>query len=100
MKYLLSILTTKCWKITLFNALINEKRVIDEVEGTTRDSIDSIIKYNNKYYRFIDTWFKETGPEKRPDFYSKIRTLRSIENSVLIDVLKETNQDEKYCKHA
>lgn len=90
-------------KSTLFNALINEKRVIvDEVEGTTRDSIDSIIKYNNKYYRFIDTaGLKRNRPrEEDLDFYSKIRTLRSIEKSqvclVLIDVLKEiTNQDEK-----
>ena len=90
-------------KSTLFNTLINEERVIvDEIEGTRRDSIDSIIKYNNKNYRFIDTaGLKRDRPrEDDLDYYSKLRTLRSIEKSqvclVLIDILKEiTNQDEK-----
>jgi len=90
-------------KSTLFNTLIREDRVIvDEVEGTTRDSIDSIIKYAGKSYRFIDTaGLKKDRPrEEDLDYYSKLRTLRSIEKSqvclVLVDVLRDiTNQDER-----
>jgi len=90
-------------KSTLFNNIINEERVIvDEIEGTTRDSIDSIISINEKTYRFIDTagLKKDRLKEEDLEFYSKLRTLRTIEKSdiclVLIDAVKGiTNQDQK-----
>ncbi len=90
-------------KSTLFNTLIKEERVIvDDIEGTTRDSIDSIIKTGNKVYRFIDTagLKKNKLREEDLEFYSRLRTLRTIEKSdiclVLIDSTKEiTSQDQK-----
>ncbi len=43
-------------KSSIVNALLGEKRVIvSDVSGTTRDSIDSRLKYNNKEYVIIDT---------------------------------------------
>jgi len=43
-------------KSTLINRLLGQQRmIISPVPGTTRDSIDSIIKYNKKEYLFIDT---------------------------------------------
>jgi GTPase len=90
-------------KSTLFNTLINEERVIvDEVAGTTRDSIDSLVEHNGKTYKFVDTagLKKDKIREEDLEFYSKIRTLKSIERSdvclLLIDSSREiTNQDEK-----
>jgi len=90
-------------KSTLFNTLIKEDRVIvDEVAGTTRDSIDSLVEYEGKTYKFVDTagLKKDKIREEDLEFYSKIRTLKSIERSdvclLLIDSSRElTNQDEK-----
>lgn len=43
-------------KSSLVNALLGEDRVIvSEIEGTTRDAIDSPYKYNGKEYVIIDT---------------------------------------------
>jgi len=88
-------------KSTLFNNIINEDRVIvDEVEGTTRDSIDSVVNVSGKKYRFVDTAGLKKNKLKEEDleFYSKLRTLRTIEKSdislILIDSTGElTNQD-------
>lgn len=90
-------------KSTLFNAIIKDERaIVDEVEGTTRDSIDSIVNINNRNYKFIDTAGLRRKKDKRGDleYYSELRTIRSIENSdislVLIDCSKEiTVQDLK-----
>jgi len=83
-------------KSTLFNAIISDERaIVDEVEGTTRDSIDSIVKINDKDYRFIDTAGikRKKGKIEGLDYYSEIRTVRSIESSdiglVLIDCSRE-----------
>ena len=43
-------------KSSIVNALLGEKRVIvSSISGTTRDSIDSYINYNNQDYVIIDT---------------------------------------------
>ena len=43
-------------KSSIVNALLGEKRVIvSDISGTTRDSIDSRLKYNNNEYVIIDT---------------------------------------------
>lgn len=43
-------------KSSLVNALLGEERVIvSDIEGTTRDAIDSPYKYNGKEYVIIDT---------------------------------------------
>lgn len=88
-------------KSTLFNTLLNEERaIVTEIEGTTRDSIDSVINYKNKSYRFIDTagLKKDKVHEEALEYYSKLRTLRMIKEVqiglVLIDSATEvTRQD-------
>ncbi|MEA2016582.1 MAG: ribosome biogenesis GTPase Der [Actinomycetota bacterium] len=90
-------------KSTLFNAIISDERaIVDEVEGTTRDSINSIVKINGKEYKFIDTAGikRKKGKVKDLDYYSEIRTLQTIESSdiglVLVDCSREiANQDVK-----
>ena len=43
-------------KSSIVNALLNENRVIvSDVSGTTRDSIDSLVRYKDKEYIIVDT---------------------------------------------
>lgn len=77
-------------KSSLVNALLGIKRqVVTEIPGTTRDPIDSILKHNGKELIIIDT----AGLKKRKhttesiEFYSAIRTLRSIERCNVAIVL-------------
>ena len=88
-------------KSTLFNTLLKEDRVIvDEKEGTTRDTVDSIIKYKNKKYRFIDTAGMKRNrlSEEDLEYYSKLRTVRAIEKSdiglVLVEGITEISKQD------
>ena len=66
-------------KSSLINALLNEERVVvSNIAGTTRDSIDSILKYNGEEYILIDT----AGMRKKGEVYESIEKyslLRSLE---------------------
>lgn len=71
-------------KSSLMNALLNEERVVvSNVAGTTRDSIDSIVKYNKEEFVVIDT----AGMRKRGKIYeavekySLVRSMRAIDRS-------------------
>ena len=71
-------------KSSLVNALIGEERVIvSDVAGTTRDSTDSVFKYNDNEYVVIDT----AGMRKRGkvyeniEKYSLLRSLKAIDRS-------------------
>ena len=71
-------------KSSLVNALLGEDRVIvSNIAGTTRDSTDSILKYHNEEYVVIDT----AGIRKRGKIYENIekysllRSMKAIERS-------------------
>ena len=71
-------------KSSLVNAILNEERVIvSDVAGTTRDAIDTEFKYNNEKYVVIDT----AGMRKRGriyenvEKYSLLRSLKAIDRS-------------------
>ena len=43
-------------KSSLFNAIINQdKALVSDIAGTTRDTIDTLYKTQGQYFRFIDT---------------------------------------------
>lgn len=95
-------------KSSLINALLNEERVIvSEIEGTTRDATDSRLKIEDQDFVIIDT----AGIRKRgkvyetTEKYSVLRALKAIERSdvaaILIDA--ETGireQDKKVAGYA
>jgi len=71
-------------KSTLTNAILGENRVIvSNISGTTRDAIDTKFKYNSQEYVVIDTaGIKKRGKiYENTDKYSVIRTLSAIDKS-------------------
>ncbi len=73
-------------KSSLANRLLGEERyVVDAVAGTTRDAVDSILRYGGKVIRFIDTaGLRRTAKvEDDVEFYSTLRTKRAIEQAAV-----------------
>ncbi len=69
-------------KSSLVNALLGEERVIvSDVAGTTRDSTDSILKYHNEEYVVIDT----AGIRKRGKIYENIEKYSLLRSMKAID---------------
>jgi GTP-binding protein len=71
-------------KSMLLNALVGDERaVVDEVPGTTRDAIDTTVSYNGESVVFIDTaGIRRRGRiEQGIEQYSIIRALRAIERA-------------------
>ena len=71
-------------KSSLMNALLNEERVVvSDIAGTTRDSIDSVLKYNKEEYILIDTagMRKKGKVYENIEKYSLIRSMRAIDRS-------------------
>ena len=71
-------------KSSLTNALLNEERVVvSDIAGTTRDSIDSVFKYHNEDYVLIDTagMRKKGKVYENIEKYSLLRSLNAIDRS-------------------
>ena len=71
-------------KSTLFNRMIGEERsVIHDMPGTTRDSIDTIIETEEGPIRFIDTagMRRRAKTERGAEQYSVIRALDALDRA-------------------
>ena len=71
-------------KSSLVNALLNENRmVVSNVAGTTRDSVDTPFRYMNKEYVLIDTagMRKKGKIYENVEKYSLFRSMKAIERS-------------------
>ena len=71
-------------KSTLFNRMIGEERsVIHDMPGTTRDSIDTIIETEEGPMRFIDTagMRRRAKTERGAEQYSVIRALDALDRA-------------------
>ena len=90
-------------KSSLMNALLNEERVVvSDVAGTTRDSIDSILKYHDEEYILIDT----AGMRKKGKIfesvekYSLFRSLKAIDRSdICLVVINAEEGIKEHDKH-
>ncbi|HTR78944.1 MAG TPA: ribosome biogenesis GTPase Der [Gemmatimonadaceae bacterium] len=91
-------------KSSFVNRLLGEDRlVVSEIAGTTRDAIDTPMRYHGKPLIFIDTagLRRLSKTEDGIDFYSALRTRRAIERAdVCVLVIDATegaihNQDLK-----
>lgn len=95
-------------KSSLVNAILGEERVIvSNIAGTTRDAIDSMVKVNGQEYVIIDTagMRKKGKVYESTEKYSVLRALRAIERSDVVLVVIDgeegiIEQDKKIAGYA
>jgi len=71
-------------KSTLFNRLVGDERsVVHDMPGTTRDSVDTLIETEMGPLRLIDTagMRRKSRNSEGPEFYSLVRALRAIDKA-------------------
>lgn len=84
-------------KSTLLNALLNEERaIVSEIEGTTRDTVEEAINIKGIEFRLIDT----AGIRETEDSIEKMgvgKTLEKIQQSTIVlyvfDAVRTTPED-------
>jgi len=95
-------------KSSLVNAILGEDRVIvSDIPGTTRDAIDTLFERDGKHYVIIDTaGIRRRGKIDDPtEKYSVIRSLRAVDRSDVVLVLFDavagvTEQDKRIAGYA
>ena len=82
-------------KSSLLNHLAHEERaVVNDLAGTTRDPVDEVVRVDGEDWLFIDT----AGIKRRPhkltgaEYYSSLRTQAAIERSELALILFDSSQ--------
>ncbi len=90
-------------KSSLINRITGENRVIvSDVAGTTRDAIDTVVKFNDKEYIFVDTagLRRKARVNDELEHFTNVRTVAAVEKSdvvmLVIDAVEGvTEQDAK-----
>ena len=90
-------------KSSLLNRLCGEQRsIVSDVAGTTRDAVDTLVEHEGVKYRLIDTagMRKRTVINEDLEFYSYVRAERAIERAdvalIVIDsTIGVTEQDQR-----
>jgi GTP-binding protein len=90
-------------KSTLFNRLIGDERsVVHDMPGTTRDAIDTVVETELGLLRFIDTagMRRKARVDDDTEYYSSLRALRAIDKAdvalLVIDASEGvTSQDQR-----
>ncbi|MGB6058054.1 MAG: ribosome biogenesis GTPase Der [Microthrixaceae bacterium] len=90
-------------KSTLFNRLIGEDRsVVHDMPGTTRDSVDTIVTTEVGDLRFIDTagMRRKSRIDEGTEYFSMVRALKSVDGAdvalLVIDATEGiTHQDQR-----
>ncbi len=71
-------------KSTLFNRLIGDERsVVHDMPGTTRDAVDTIVETEDGPIRFVDTagMRRRSKVDEALEYYSLVRALQAIDRS-------------------
>ncbi|WP_029504605.1 ribosome biogenesis GTPase Der [Lachnoclostridium phytofermentans] len=82
-------------KSSIINKLLGENRVIvSDVAGTTRDAIDTAVTWNEKEYIFIDTagLRRKNKIKEELERYSIIRTVTAVERADVVVVVIDANE--------
>lgn len=90
-------------KSSIINRLIGENRlIVSDIAGTTRDAVDTEIKYNGKEYVFIDTAGLRRKNKIKEDLerYMIVRTVSAVERAEIVVLVIDategvTEQDAK-----
>ncbi|MCC7076185.1 MAG: ribosome biogenesis GTPase Der [Acidimicrobiia bacterium] len=68
-------------KSTLFNRLCGDERsIVHDAPGTTRDSIDTVVEFEGTRWRFVDTagLRRRAKVDDRTEYYSRVRALHAL----------------------
>ncbi|TYP95224.1 GTP-binding protein [Fodinibius salinus] len=95
-------------KSSFINALLDDDRcIVTDIPGTTRDSIHSKLTYNDKDYILVDTagLRKKANVDENVEFYSTVRTERALQNCdvavLMLDAMRGfEKQDQRILKNA
>lgn len=95
-------------KSSLTNSLLGyDRSIVTSIPGTTRDSIDSVLKYYGEEIVLVDTagLRKKTKIKENIEFFANVRTYRALWDSdvaiLLIDAeIGIENQDQKIIQEA
>jgi GTP-binding protein len=82
-------------KSSLLNKLAGEDRVVvDDVAGTTRDPVDELIELDGTVWRFVDTAGirRRVHQTRGTDFYASLRTQAALEKAEVAVVLVDASQ--------
>ena len=90
-------------KSTLFNRLIGEDRsVVHDMAGTTRDSVDTVVETEHGAIKFIDTagMRRKSRIDDGTEYFSMVRALQSVDEAdaalLVIDATEGiTHQDQR-----
>ena len=94
-------------KSSLFNRLLGEERtLVSEIPGTTRDTVDSLLTWNDTSFRLTDTagLRRKSRVEGDLEYYSTVRTFQAVDRSDVAVVLLDaqellTEQDKRLVGH-
>jgi GTP-binding protein len=82
-------------KSSLVNALLGQRRqLVTDIPGTTRDPVDSVLKYRGEQIVLVDTAGLKKRRQMREslEFYSALRTLKSIERCDVAVILFDAHR--------
>jgi GTP-binding protein len=82
-------------KSSLLNALVGQERVIvSEVPGTTRDSIDTVLERDGRTFVLVDTAGLRRKRRQRQgvEYYSELRAIRAAERADVALVLVDASE--------
>jgi len=95
-------------KSSLINCILGEERVIvSDIPGTTRDAIDTLVERNGRRYNFIDTAGirRKSKIEENIERYSVIRSFMAVDRADVCLIMIDANdgvteQDTKIAGYA
>jgi GTPase len=82
-------------KSSLLNALVGQERVIvSDIPGTTRDSIDTVLERGGRSFLLVDTAGLRRKRRQRQgvEYYSELRAIRAAERADVALVLVDSNE--------
>lgn len=95
-------------KSSLINRILKEDRlVVSEIPGTTRDAVDTLFRYGGREYLLIDTAGirRKAKVSQKIDMFSMIKAIRSLDRCHIALILLDadqgvSDQDARICGYA
>jgi len=95
-------------KSSLTNKLTNNDRsIVSDVAGTTRDAIDTLVEHEGQMYRIVDTagLRRKSQIDEDVEYYGFVRAMRAIDRAdvallVIDGTLGLTNEDQRVAGYA